>query len=181
MNIRLCRAMLAMFLFSGICFAQVPQPPIPAPSLSDISLGFIFAGKQPSHYGVGGQFTASRFVNDRLGFQVEGDYLRTDEFNLRDAGVRVGPVVRFGAKHAVQPYLHALLGYAEVKSSYLKPVTSFNGAPSVLAGGGIDFRLSGGWHGIVEGDIEEDWAANRTRNARGVVGVSYRFGARQKR
>lgn len=172
--------MLALSLFSGIGFAQVPTPPLATPSSSDVSVSFVLAGRDPSapYYGVGGQFTASHFINDRLGFQVEGDYLRTDIDNMRDAGIRVGPVLRFWTNHAVQPYVHALIGYAEIKASYLNPATSFNGAPSILAGGGLDFPLSGGWHGRVGVDVEQDWTATGTTVARGVAGISYRFGPR---
>ncbi len=177
MKVRLCCAILVLFLFSGICFAQVPASPLPAPS-SDISVSFIFAAKDRSVFdnGFGGQFTMSHFVNDKVGFQVEGDYLKMDFQNLRDAGGRVGPVVRFWTNHAVQPYVHALIGYAAVKSTYLNPVTSFNGAPSVMAGGGLDFPLSGEWHGRFGADLENDWTAIQTRVVRGVAGISYQFG-----
>src|ERR1039458_1853675 len=86
MRIWRCGAMLASFFFSGICFAQVPTTPIPASTPSDISVSFIFASKDQtsSHYGLGGQFTASHFVNDKIGYQVEGDYLKMDIYNLRD-------------------------------------------------------------------------------------------------
>jgi hypothetical protein len=180
MKIWFCGVMSVLVLFSGICVAQVPAPPIRTPWASDASVSFIVAGRDPSspYYGVGGQFIVSHYVNNRLGFQVEGDYLRTDSYNLRDIGVRVGPVVRFRPDHAVKPYVHALIGYAAIKSSYLNPATSFNGAPSILVGAGLDFPLAQHWRGRVGGDVEEDWAAIGTTVARAVVGISYRFGAR---
>jgi hypothetical protein len=125
------------------------------------------------------QLTGSRFFNDWLGLRIEGDYLSTNASNLRDAGVRIGPVARFRTSRVVHPYVHALVGYSEVKASYLNPSTSFNGAPSLLSGAGLDVPLSRSWYGRVEGDLEYDWTAvHPTRTVRGLVGVAYRFGAR---
>jgi hypothetical protein len=182
MKIRLCYSLLVLFLFAGICFAQRPAPALDQ-ALNEVSADLLLPIKDQSHTGIGGQFTAAHYFGDNFGFQLQGDYLATDEYNLRDLGVRIGPVVRFRSQHSVQPYVHALVGYARVNASYLKQTGSPQSSGSVLGGGGLDFPLSGkwfngGWYGRVGADLQDDWGA-RTRIGRVFVGVSYRFNARQ--
>ena len=173
-------AMLVLCLFTGICVAQVPAPPLAVPSSSELSFNFIVTARDPSspYYGVGGQVTASHYMSEWLGFQAEGDFSRTNVDNFRDIGVRVGPIARFRSHRAIQPYVHALVGVAEVKASYLTTPTSFNTAPSILLGAGAEFPLSQHWHGNIGGDLQEDWTSHRGTVVRGVAGVSYRFGTR---
>jgi hypothetical protein len=160
-----------------MCVAQAPKSALSVPS-NEVSIDFLVPAKGPQvSYGFGGQIGSSHFFNDLLGVKLQGDYLRTDYLNLHDAGVRVGPIIRFADKHAVQPFLEALVGYARVESIYLKPSSSFHGGGSFLGGGGVDVPLSGGWYARVGADLEDDWAA-RTRVGRCSVGISHRFGAR---
>ena len=179
MKIRLCFAMFALSLFAGVCLAQAPRPAVVGSESNEVSANFILPVKGPdlSTSGYGGQIASTHYINKNLGIQLEGDYERTNYFDLRDAGVRVGPVVRFLTKQSAQPYVEALVGYARVEASYLKPVTSFHGSGSVLTGAGLDFHLSGGLYGKTGADLEGDWAA-RTRVVRGFLGLSYRFGVR---
>ncbi len=176
MKIWLC--CFVLFLFSGICLAQRPAPAL-IPGANEVSVSFIYAqkGQSLSNYGFGGQIAGNHYFDEHVGFELQSDYIRTDFSNVRDAGVRVGPVMRFATKHAVQPYVEFLAGYARVESSYLRPVTSFHGSGSILAGGGVDFPLSGGWHAKAGADFEDDWNVC-TRVGRGVLGISYRFAAR---
>lgn len=180
MKIRLCGAMLALFVLAGVCVAQVPTPPLSTPSSSEASFSFVTPVRDPSapYYGVGGQFTVSHYVNGVLGFQAEGDYLRTSTDNFRDMGFRVGTVARFRSHRALRPYVHALVGIAEIKASYLNPTTSFNASPSILLGGGLEFPISQHWRGSVGGDAEKDWTAVGGTVGRGVAGISYQFGVR---
>jgi hypothetical protein len=104
--------------------------------------------------------------------------LRTNYENLRDVGMRCGPVVRLWTRHPVQPYMHVLLGYAIVKSSFLKPESSFHGGGSILAGVGLDFPVRQGWYARAGVDFENDWTDVATRVGRGTVGIAYRFGTR---
>jgi hypothetical protein len=129
-------------------------------------------------YGVGGQITSTHFFDKHFGVhfgvKLEGDYMRMDYSNLRDSGVRIGPTIRFSTIHGVQPYVEALVGYARVQASYLRPVNSFHGSGSILAGGGFECHLTGGWYAKAGLDVQEDWAAY-TGSGRGLLGVSYRF------
>jgi hypothetical protein len=171
---------LALSLLSGICLAQRPTPPLQGGWLapSDISVNFLLPVKdcEMSHYGVGGLITTSRYFSDHFGAQLQGDYMRTNYINYHEAGVKVGPVIRFWTKSAIEPYVHVLVGYSRVKDSNLKPTTSYHGSGSILGGGGLDFPLAGAWYGRVGADIQQDWTV-RQRAGRGIVGVSYKFGA----
>jgi hypothetical protein len=174
---RLWYAILTPLLLSWMCVAQAPKPALSSPS-NEVSIDFLVPVKGPDvSYGFGGQIAGSHFLDEHIGIKLQSDYVRTDYLNLRDAGVRIGPIMRFATKHAVQPYLEALMGYARVESSYLKPLTSFHGSGSFMGGGGLDFPLSGGWYGRVGADLQDDWSA-RTRAGRCIVGISYRLGAR---
>ena len=180
MKIWLRGAITVLFLFSGICFAQVPIAPLPTPSSSEFSFSYLGVAKNRtlSQTGFGGAITASHYINSALGFQVEGDYVRMNFQNIRDAGLRLGPVVRLRSGHLVQPYFKVMLGYSEVKTSYLNPSNSFNGTPSFLAGAGVDIALSQGWLAQVGLDAVNDWTATPTRTMRLGVGLSHRFGVR---
>lgn len=179
MKIRFGCSLLILFLFAGICFAQAPKPALVGLSVSnEVSVDFLLPIKDQSHTGFGGQLTTTHFFSDKLGVQLLGDYLETDEYDLHDAGVKVGPIVRFWSHHLIQPYVHVLVGYSRVRSSYLKPTDSYQGSGSVLGGGGFEFPLAGGWNGKVGADLQDDWGAS-TRAGRVLVGVSYRIGARQ--
>jgi len=181
MKTRLCHS-LVLFLFAGTCFAQQPAPTLNE-ALNEVSADLLIPIKDQSHIGIGGQVTATHFFGDNVGLQLQGDYLTTDEYNLRDVGARIGPVVRFRSQQAIQPYVRALVGYSRVESSYLKQKSSLQNSGSVLVGGGLDFPLStgwssGAWYGRVGADLEDDWTAT-TRMGRVSVGVSYRFNARR--
>ncbi len=179
MKFHLCSSLLVLFLFAGICFAQAPKPAAGLTISNEVSADFLLPIKDQSHAGFGGQFATSHFFSDNVGAQLQGDYLKTDEYDLHDAGVRVGPIVRFWSKHSIQPYVHALVGYSRVGSSYLKPTGSYQGSGSYLAGGGLDFPLAGGWYGRVGADLQNDWGAH-TEAGRVLMGVSYRFNARHR-
>jgi opacity protein-like surface antigen len=180
MKIRLCGAMLVLFLFAGVSVAQVPMPPLSTPPSSEASFSFVVPGRDPSspYHGMGGQFTISHYVNGWLGFQAEGDYLRTNTDNFRDIGGRVGAIARFRGNRALRPYVHALVGIAKIKASYLNPTTSFNECPSILAGAGLEFPISQHWRGAIGGDLEEDWTNPTGTVGRAVAGLTYRFGVR---
>lgn len=169
--------MLLPFLWAATCVAQLPQPTFRRLSADrDISYQNVVAQTNLlAHWGYGGEFTASQFVTKNAGFQIEADYFRTDFQNLRDTGMRCGPIVRLWTSHPVQLYAHALLGYAMVKSTFLRPVNSLHRSASVLAGGGLDFPISRGWYARAGVDIENDWTAIPTRSGRGIAGISYRF------
>ena len=168
--------LLVLFLLSGVCLAQSPAPAIHIPT-NEVSVESVVMEKGPglTNFGFGGQIADIHFISEHLGIKLEGDYTRTDYFNLRDAGVRGGAILRFHARHAIQPYVECLVGYARVEASYLKPVGSHHGSGSVLGGGGFDLSLGGGWYATGGADIEQDWTV-RTTAARGLLGVSYRFG-----
>jgi len=177
-NMRCC-AKLLLLMVSTACFAQVPTPPLAGPfhGGKDISFTYILGETNRLAYsGSGGGFVASHFLNKNVGFQAETDYLRTNYENLRDLGMRCGPVVRLQTRHPVQPYVHVLLGFAIVKSSFLKPESSFHGGGSILAGVGLDFPFYQGWYARAGVDFENDWTATATRVGRGTVGIAYRFG-----
>jgi len=179
-NMQWCVKLL-LLLSSTVCFAQVPIPPLAGPfqGEKDISFTYILGETNRFAYsGSGGEFTASYFLNKNVGLQVEADYLRMNYENLRDMGIRCGPVVRLWTRHSVQPYVHVLLGYAVVRSSFLKPELSFHGGGSILAGVGLDFPIYQGWYARAGVDAENDWTAVATRVGRGTVGISYRFGTR---
>jgi len=181
MKFKPCFAMLVLLLLSALCLAQVPTPPLAGPFQGgkDISFTYIMGERDRlAYYGWGGELAASHFLTKNVGFQAETDYLRTNYSNLRDMGVRVGPIVRLWTQHAVQPYVHVLIGYAIIKSSYLKPETSFNGGGSILAGGGVYFPVYRGWYARAGADFENDWTTVATRVGRGTVGVAYKFGNR---
>jgi hypothetical protein len=133
-----------------------------------------------SNVGIGGQFAATHFFGYHFGSQFQSDYMRAGYLHFYDKGARVGPIIRLGSKSAIQPYVRILLGYSQVKDLNLKPTTSYHASGSILGGGGIDFPLCGAWYGMVGADLQEDWTVHQ-RSARGVVGVSYRFGAPQSR
>lgn len=185
MKIRICNSLFFSLWFSGISLAQAPAPPLvgslAAPEVS-INLLLPMKDHDLSHYGFGGQLTATQFLDPHIGIQVQGDYVQTHGFDFHDRGVRVGPTIRFSTKHSIRPYMHALLGYSQVKATYLNPKTSLNskasyhGSGSLLGGGGVEFPLSDRLFGKVGADIQYDWTV-RTRLVRGLLGVSYRFGA----
>ena len=186
MKIRICCATLVLFLFSVVCLAQKPAGALTGGAdaaaiagANEVSVDFLVPAKSadPLSFGVGGQVTASHFFDEHFGVKLESDYEKTTYVNFHDYGFRVGPVVHFGIRHWLQPYVEALVGYARVESSYLTPVNSYHGSGSVLAGGGFDFPLAGGWYAKAGVDVQEDWSVSTTV-ARGLVGVSYRFGAR---
>jgi hypothetical protein len=174
MSIRFNCAMFVLVLSSGICFAQAPKPALTGQASNEMSADFLVPvkGSDLLSYGFGGQIASTRFFSEHLGVKLQGDYMRMDNSNLRDSGIRIGPIVRFGTRHAVQPYLEALVGYARVEAMYLKP--GYHGGGSVLAGGGFEFPLVGGWYAKAGVDVQDEWAAS-TRAGRGTVGVSYRF------
>jgi hypothetical protein len=172
--------MFVLSLFAHVCLAQAPRPAVVGSASNEVSVNFILPVKGPdfSMSGYGGQIAGTRYINEHLGIELQGDYERAHWYgSFRDAGVRVGPTVHFLTKRSAQPYVEALMGYARVEASYLKPVTSYHGSGSALAGAGLDFRLSGGWYGKTGADLEGDWTA-RTRVVRGFLGLSYKFGAR---
>lgn len=174
-------AKLLLLLFSTVCFAQVSTPPLTGALSEGKELSFTYVLGETNRladYGWGGEVSASHFLNKNVGFQAETGYLSTNYENLRDFGMRCGPVVRLWTRHPVQPYVHVLLGYAIVRSSFLKPESSFHGGGSILAGVGLDFPVYQGWYARVGGDFENDWTATATRVGRGVMGISYRFGTR---
>lgn len=172
-----CLSVFTLFFFAGICSAQRPAPPLAVPS-NELSADFLLPIKDQTHIGLGGQLTSAHFFGDNLGLQLQGDYLSTDEYGLQDAGVRVGPIVRFWSQHSIQPYVHTLFGYARVKASYLQPAGSYRNSGSFLGGGGLEFPLSGGWSGRIGADLEGDGGA-RTRAGRVLAGVSYHFNGRR--
>lgn len=179
MKSRLCRALFVLFLFSGVCLAQAPAGALIVPGPNEVSVDFLVPQKGPglSHYGVGGQISGSHFFDEHVGITAQGDYMRTDFYNVHDAGVRVGPTMRIADIHGVQPYVEFLVGYARVEAGYLKPETSFHGSVSVMGGVGVDFPLAGRWYAKVGVDLEDNWSAS-TRVSRGLLGISYRFGGR---
>lgn len=175
--------LLILILLSINCLAQRPAPPFRGPSASDvISVDLLLPIKDSnlSNLGVGGQFAVTHFFGDHFGTQFQGDYMRTGYLDFHDASFREGPIIRLAARSAIQPYVRVLVGYSQVKDRNLKPTMSYHGSGSILGGGGIDFPLSGAWYGRVGADLQEDWTVHQ-RSARGVVGFSYRFGARQSR
>jgi hypothetical protein len=173
--------MLLLLMFIGVCSAQRPSPAITGSTISnEVSADFLLPIKDQSHIGFGGQVATTHFLSDNVGVQLQGDYLKTNEYDLHDAGVRVGPIVRFWSQHSIQPYARVLLGYARVRSSYLKPTGSYQGGGSIMFGGGLDFPLSSGWYGKLGADLQDDWGTD-TEAGRVLVGVSYRFNARQRR
>jgi hypothetical protein len=166
---------LVLFLLSGVCLAQSPAPMINIPA-NEVSVESVVAGKGPGvNFGFGGQISGSHFLSEHIGIKLEGDYTRADDFNLHDGGLRGGAILRFRAQHAIQPYLECLAGYARVEASYLRPAARFHGSGSVLGGGGFDLSLGDGWYATAGVDIQQDWTVSTTL-ARGVLGVSYRFG-----
>jgi hypothetical protein len=179
MKVRFCCAVLLLFVFSGICFAQVPVPSLPKPA-TEFSLVVIVADKDSTltHWGEGEQLTFTHFVYKNLGVQAEGDFVRINFDGVREGAGRVGPVVRFINHGRIQPYAHFLGGITDTKADYLKPVGQYNTAGSLLMGGGFDFPISHGgeWYATAGADIEYDWTAVHTKVGRVVMGFSYRFG-----
>jgi hypothetical protein len=145
-------------------------------SASDVSANFVLPVKDTglSHYGVGGELSASHFLTSHVAVQVEGDYLRTDYLVFRDRGVRAGAVLRFHRNAGIQPYARALVGYSWAQDTSLPPANSYHGSPSLLGGAGVDFRLTGSWYGRAGVDVQYDWTTG-VKVGRGVVGVSYHF------
>jgi hypothetical protein len=172
----LYRCAFALFsVLSAACLAQQPTPVKASfASASDLSANFVLPVKDTglSHYGMGGELSASHFLTSRVAVQVEGDYLRTDYLVFRDRGVRAGAVLRFHRDGGIQPYVRALVGYSWVQDTSLPPANSYHGSPSLLSGTGIDFRLVGSWYGRAGVDVQYDWITG-ARVGRGVVGISY--------
>jgi hypothetical protein len=169
-----CAFALLSVLSAG-CLAQQPTPVIAgSASTNDVSANFVLPVKDIglSHYGMGGELSASHFLTGHIAVQVEGDYLRTDYLAFRDRGVRGGAIVRFHRDAGLQPYARALVGYSWVQDTSLSPVNSYHGSPSLLGGAGFDFRLGGSWYGRAGVDAQFDWIT-RARVGRGVVGISY--------
>ncbi len=178
--IRFYASVVALFMFSGICFAQVPKPSLVGVAPNEVSVDFLVPvkGADFAQAGYGGQVAAIHYFGEHLGVELQGDYERTNFADFRDAGARVGPIVHFAAKQAVQPYLEGLLGYARVKSSYLEPVTSFHGGVSGLMGGGLDYHISRGLYAKSGLDIEGTYTpVAHTAVVRVLLGLAYRFGA----
>ncbi len=197
MKIPLCCAMLLLFLFSGLCLAQGPSAPVfadsaaapvtggsaPVPVLvgsasDELSADFMGTAKgpRPWSFGEGGQIGFAHFLNKYLGVKLQSAYEKMSYCNQTEAGVRVGPILRFATFHRVQPYLEGLVGYARVQATYLRPASEYHGSGSVLGGGGFDFRLpgSGRWYARAGVEVQDDWSAH-TSVGHGFVGISYRF------
>lgn len=173
-----CCAMLFLLLFSRMCLAQNIVP-VKDPLVKEVSFSYILADSNRNRYfGWGGEATATHFLTNNVDFQAEADYVRTDYANLHDMGVRGGPVVHLWSQHPVQPYIHLLMGYAFVESWFLRPETSFHGAPSIVAGAGLDLPIAEDWNLRLGVDVERDWTTIATELGRGVVGISYHFGPR---
>jgi hypothetical protein len=164
-------------VLSVACLAQQPTPVIAGlASASDLSANFVLPVKDLglSHYGMGGELSASHLLTSHVAVQVEGDYLRTDYLVFRDRGVRAGGVLRFRRNAGIQPYARALVGYSWVQDTSLPPANSYHGSPSLLGGAGLDFRLAGCWYGRAGVDVQYDWIT-KAKVGRGVVGISYHF------
>lgn len=185
MKIHVCHAMLVLFMFAGVSLAQVPAPVLIVSTSNELSGDFLVTAKGPTpgndksvpwSFGRGGQFAGAHFFRKYIGAKLQADYERMDYDNQTEAGVRVGPVLRLATFRAVQPYVEALVGYARVRASYLRPVSSYHSSGSVLGGGGVDFPLpgSGRWYARAGVEIQDDWTA-KTSVGHGFLGISYRF------
>lgn len=177
MKIQYLCALVLFCMLSAACLAQRPSPVVAdSISASDVSVNFLLPVKDLglSHYGQGAELSASHYLTNHLGVQIEGDYLRTNYLALRNGGVRVGGILRIHRAAGLQPYVHALVGYSWMQDTSLRPATSYHGSPSLLGGVGVDFRIVGSWYGRAGADAQYDWS-NRTRVGRGVGGISYHF------
>lgn len=181
MKSRFCPSLLILFLLSGACFAQAPRPALGTAGSNELSADFVLPvkGSNLSDAGYGGQIASIHFFGEHVGITAQGDYERTNFFEVREEAARVGPIVRFATKQSVQPYLEILGGYSRVKAAYLA-TTSYYGSASAMAGGGFDYRVSGPWYVKAGADLEYDMTPqpHRTRFVRGILGFSYRFGVR---
>jgi len=177
LKVRLWFLLLTSFLIPRVCFSQIPKPALLSSSSNEVSADFLMPvkGESFAHSGTGGQIADSHFFGEHFGIKLQADYERTNWLKFQDSGLRTGPIIRFATKRAVQPYVEALVGYARVKATYLKPVNSFHGSGSALVGGGFDYRLAGGWYAKIGVDFQGDWASS-TRVQRGLIGISYRRG-----
>jgi hypothetical protein len=177
MKVRRCHAILLLFVFPVICLAQQPSPALADwVTASDVSASYVLPVKNLglSDFGVGGELSASHYFTNHLGIQSEVDYLSTDYLNFRNRGARAGAIFRFRAGTGMQPYVRALVGYSWVQDSSLRPTNVYHGSPSVLGGGGVDFRVLGPFCGRAGVDVQYDWSTG-ARVGRGILGISYRF------
>lgn len=185
MKVRFCSAMFALLLFSGVCLAQVPAPVILSSASDEVSADFLWTAKgaTPWSFGWGGQTAGAHFFTQHFGVKGEADYERMSYFSQTDIGFRGGPVIRFGSYHRLQPFVEALVGYAQVRAAYLEPPNTFHGSGSILGGGGVDFPLPArGWYARAGVEVQDDWDAHSkecsscaTRVGRGFFGVAYEF------
>jgi len=105
----------------------------------------------------------------------------TEGTNLSDLTLMAGPGVRFGKRGGTVFFLRALAGLVSDKASIAVldvDISETSQRFGVLAGGGVDFRVSGSLAARVQGDyLWNDVELGSSSGFRVSAGVVYRFGS----
>ena len=147
--VRLALAMTFVALVPIATVAQnAPKPKTPAvesPSKWDIFAGYSFLAPKSTSNGIsydsivsGGIGSVTRYFNNHLGVQFEGDVHAKSEKTATDgdfSGGSAGLIYRFPTSN-ITPFIHALVG-GERAGGYLQSDTW---GPVVTAGGGLDYN-----------------------------------------
>jgi opacity protein-like surface antigen len=137
--------------------------------------------------GYGMNATLSHYFTRRFGISADGEYLKSNMYDLHEYAFRAGPTIRFAKIGRIQPFARGLAGYARVKATYTPDQLPFKGPAgsypyddsfSFLIGAGVDVALAGPFSARVAGDFLDDLGTHndKTRLLRLGAGIVYHFG-----
>lgn len=133
----------------------------------------------------GGNVAASLLLRGRLSVTLDasGHHRSTKSVNEDQTVLMAGPSFAFGARSALTPFVHVLVGVVRTSEGikvFDVSITEDRTKPSGLLGGGLDLRVAASWAvRLIQADLVLSRKDGVTDKAlRFSVGAVYRFGTR---